>query len=162
MPRKYWDSEPERRAVRYSDIPEHSLADSAPKGWWDRVIEHLLLIRGTKTPVLELDFGRQPNGHTSLHNAAARRGLKVSVVISGNFMYVALCGKRDPMRAVPPRKPIICEVCGVTIIRPRTGGSRQFVCGGNGGRKSKCQSLKRMAQRRGISVQEFLAMKKAA
>ncbi|HWQ55166.1 MAG TPA: hypothetical protein VN442_15875 [Bryobacteraceae bacterium] len=62
----------------------------------------------------------------------------------------------DRKRHRPPRQPIQCPVCQKTIVRPRTGASVQYVCGGIGGRKSDCQNIRRYAGQRGITIPEMV------
>lgn len=98
-----------------------------------------------------------PRGvRTSIHAAAARAGLRVSVKVSGTVVYLWKVGTR-PSTATPPSRPAIkCEVCG-KLIDPVPGTSKQFVCGGVEGRKSRCQKIRRYAREHGISIEEARA-----
>ena len=91
-----------------------------------------------------------------LHTAAARAGLRVSVKVSGAVVYLWKVGTRVSTATPSSRPAIMCEVCGKPIP-PLPGTSKQFVCGGVEGRKSRCQKIRRRAREHGISISEALA-----
>lgn len=71
-------------------------------------------------------------------------------------MYLWKVGTRPRTASPASRSPIYCEVCGKPI-NPLPGTSKQFVCGGDEGRKSRCQKIRRYARERGISIDEARA-----
>ena len=98
-----------------------------------------------------------PRGvRSSIHTAAARAGLRVSVKVSGAVVYLWKVGTRASTATPSSRPAIMCEVCGKPIP-PLPGTSKQFVCGGVEGRKSRCQKIRRYAREHGISISEAIA-----
>ena len=101
--------------------------------------------------------GPAPKGiRSSIHSAAVRAGVHVGVKVSGAAVYVWKVGVRQRAPKPPSRPAIKCEVCGKPIP-PLPGTSKQFVCGGVEGRKSRCQKIRRHAREHGISISEALA-----
>lgn len=146
--------EPEERVIDRSAIPA-ARATNAEKGYWDSKINHLALLKSTQ--VLGISFPGYEcasSMKSSIHAAAARAGLRVGVLIRGSHIYVWIAGKRDQGPTHLPRAPIQCEVCGREIVRPNTGGSKQFVCAGNGRQKSNCQKIRRYSQKHSMSIAE--------
>lgn len=143
---------PIRRVVPRHQIPPLPLTHLEPR-FWDSVVGHLKLLKADE--VLQVEF-RSRNFHprmtSSVHLAAARAGLKVSVLIRGTSFYISIAGRRAQKRASTPRQSITCAVCAKTVIKPRTGGSRQEVCAGEGGRKSRCQEVRDYARKHRIPV----------
>ncbi len=149
-------SEPEEFIILRSEMK----ADSAPrisKGYWDSSVRHLLLLRPDQVLMLVFQSNQAPRGaRSSIHTAAARAGLRVSVKVSGAVVYLWKVGTR-PSTATPSSRPAIkCEVCG-RLIPPVPGTTRQFVCAGTEGRKSRCQKIRRSAREHGISIDEAKA-----
>ena len=98
--------------------------------------------------------GQAPRGvRSSIHTAAARAGLRVSVKVSGAVVYLWKVGTRVSTATPSSRPAIMCEVCGKPIP-PLPGTSKQFVHGGVEGRKSECQKTRRYAREHGISIAE--------
>jgi len=146
--------EPERRVIPRSDVPPPDRMNLA-KGYWDSVVRHLLLLGRDEVMAIDMPPGHAYSGRTSLNGAAAKAGVRVSIVFRGDVLYAWSTGRRMPSpKAVPPRKPIRCRVCDRTVIRPRTGGSVQYYCGPEGGKRSVCLYLAKFARDTGISIAE--------
>lgn len=132
-------------------------ADTAPrisKGYWDSSVRHLLLLRPDQVLMLVFRSNQAPRGaRSSIHTAAARAGLRVSVRVSGPVVYLWKVGTRPSTATTTTRPAIKCEVCG-KLIPPVPGTSKQFVCAGVEGRKSRCQKIRRHAREQGISIDE--------
>lgn len=127
------------------------------KGYWDSSVRHLMLLRPDQVSMLVFRSGQAPRGvRSSIHTAAARAGLRVSVKVSGAVVYLWKVGTRVTTATPSSRPAIMCEVCGKPIP-PLPGTSKQFVCGGVGGRKSRCQKIRRYAREHGISISEAIA-----
>jgi hypothetical protein len=148
--------EPEERVIDRSAIPA-ARATSAEKGYWDSKINHLALLK--ETQALEISFpgcDHASSMKSAIHAAAARAGLRVNVRVRGSRIYAWIAGRRDQGRTHPPRAPIQCEVCGREIVRPTTGGSKQFVCAGTGQQMSDCQKIRRCSKKEDISIAEAI------
>ncbi len=127
------------------------------KGYWDSKIQHMVLLEGAEAmQVSSPGYECISSMRSAIHAAAARAGLRVHVEIRGLCIYAWIVGERDEGRTHPPRAPIHCEVCGREIVRPNTGGSKQFVCGGTGRQKSDCQKVRRYSRKHGISIAEAI------
>ena len=148
--------EPERQVVRQSEIPPPGRLPM-PKCFWDSVVRHLALLEDGEALQLRAPVGDASNSmKSSIATAAARGGVRVKIVIRGAEVYVWLVGVRDRKGYIPPRPPIQCEVCGKTIIRPRTGGSVQYTCSGTGTRKSDCQKIRHYARIHHVTIPEMV------
>lgn len=148
--------EPRRRVVKKSDIPV-AQPMNLPKGYWDSAVKHMMLLRDDEALEISAPYAAQlVSMRSAINAAAARAGIRITVLARGSRMYVWISGKRPRKWGRPPREPVRCQVCGRTIIRPRTGGSRQYVCAGIGNRKSLCQRIRRYSQEHGISVAEAI------
>lgn len=148
--------EPKRRVVKKSDVPA-AQPMNLPKGYWDSALRHMMLLRDDEALEISAPYAAQlVSMRSAINAAAARAGLRITVLARSSRMYVWIFGKRPRKRGRPPREPVRCQVCGRTIIRPRTGGSRQYVCAGIGNRKSLCQRIRRYSQEHGISVAEAI------
>ena len=149
-------SDPEEFIILRSEMK----ADSAPrisKGYWDSSVRHLLLLRPDQVLMLVFRSSQSPRGvRSSVHTAAARVGLRVSVRVSGSVVYLWKVGTRPSTATSSPRPAIQCEVCG-KLIPPVPGTTKQFVCAGVEGRKSRCQKIRRYAREHGISIEEAKA-----
>ncbi len=127
------------------------------KGYWDSSMRHLLLLGPNQMLKFFFHSGQAPIGvRSSIHTAAARAGLRVSVKVSGAVVYLWKVGTRVSTATPSSRPAFKCEVCGKPIP-PVPGTSKQFVCGGVEGRKSECQRKRRYAREHGISISEAIA-----
>jgi hypothetical protein len=151
-----YESEPERSVADRSEI--HAVhAPHITKGYWDSSIRHLYLLSPNQVLKFFFHSGQAPLGvRSSIHTAAARAGVRVSVKVRGALVYMWKVGTRASTATPPSRPAIMCEVCGKPIP-PLPGTSKQFVCGGVEGRKSRCQKVRRRAREHGISISEALA-----
>ena len=148
-------SEPKQRVVKRSEIPA-SAPLNVQKGFWEAVIQRLILLRTDEA--LEISIGANQSiasVRSAIHAAADRLGIRITSEIRGLRLYVWAVGEPRVAKR-QSRKPVTCKVCGKAIIRPPTGGSRQFVCAGSGNRKSECQKLWRFARDHGLSVPEAI------
>ncbi len=151
-----YDSEPERSVVDRSEI-QAVHTPRITKGYWDSSVRHLHLLRPDQALKLLFHNGQAPLGvRSSIHMAAARAGLRVSVKVSGALVYMWKVGTRDVTDTALSRPAIKCRVCG-KLIPPLPGTSKQFVCAGVEGRKSRCQKIRRYAREHGISISEAIA-----
>jgi hypothetical protein len=149
-------SEPEEFIILRSEI-EAASAPRISKGYWDSSVRHLLLLRPDQVLMLVFRSNQAPRGvRSSIHAAAARAGVRVSVKVSGAVVYLWKVGTRVSTATPSSRPAIKCEVCG-KLIPPVPGTSKQFVCGGVEARKSRCQKIRRSARERGISIDEAKA-----
>jgi hypothetical protein len=150
------ESEPERSVADRSEV--HAVhAPHITKGYWDSSIRHLHLLSPNQVLKFFFHSGQAPNGvRSSIHIAAARAGIRVSVKVRGAVVYLWKTGTRESTATHLRRQAIVCEVCKKAII-PLPGTSKQFVCGGVEGRKSRCQKIRRHAREHGISISEALA-----
>jgi hypothetical protein len=127
------------------------------KGYWDSKIQHMVLLEGAEAmQVSSPGYECISSMRSAIHAAAARASLRVRVKIRGSCIYAWIVGERDQGPTHQPRAPIHCEVCGREIVRPNTGGSKQFVCAGDGRQKSYCQKVRRYSQKHGISIAEAI------
>ncbi len=155
IPRPKDESEPERSVVDLSEI-EAVNEPRITKGYWDSAVRHLLLLSSGQALKLMFHDGQAPSGiRSSIHSAAARAGVRVGVKVRGAIVYMWKVGTRPVARPAPPRPPIRCEVCGKPINR-RLGTSRQFVCAGNNGQKSRCQKVWRYAREHDVPISEAI------
>ena len=147
-------SEPDRVAGDRSEL--HAVHEPhITKGYWDSSIRHLQLLGPNQ--LLKFFFYSDQAAlrvRSSIHSAAARAGVRVSVKVRGAVVLVWKTGTRDSTATYLPRPAIACEVCKEALV-PRPGTTKQFVCGGKGNQKSKCQKVRRCA--RGISIEEAAA-----
>lgn len=148
--------EPEERVIDRSAIPTID-APVIAKGYWDSAIQHLGLLDHDQALEISLHgYQCAASMRSSFHAAAARAGLRISVFIRGSCIYAWIVGARVGSQTRLQRGPIHCEVCGREIIRPKTGGSKQFVCAGNGLLKSTCQKIRRYSQIHRITIAEAI------
>lgn len=150
------ESEPERSVADRSEV--HAVqAPHITKGYWDSSIRHLHLLSPNQVLKFFFHSGQAPNGvRSSIHTAAARAGIRVSVEVRGAVVYMWKTGTRVSTATPSSRPAINCEVCGKPI-HSRPGTSKQLVCGGVEGRKSRCQKIRRYAREHGISISEAIA-----
>lgn len=150
--------EPITRVVKLSSIPPATRLN-LEKGYWDAQVRHLALLGSDEALKFELcvrDGDRYAQGiRSSLNNASAKAGIRVSILIRGRSVYVWRSGTRPRSAAHrPPRKPICCQVCERTLQRPITGASIQYVCPRRGKRNSPCQRVRRLSLLYGITIEE--------
>jgi hypothetical protein len=146
--------EPEGDVVLRAEIPP-PCPPNVDKGYWDAVVSRLALL--TEDEALQISFpGDQITSSmkSSLFTAAARAGRRVTILVRGAYLYAWLSGERERKRYLPPRPPFVCEVCGRVIVPPKSGASRQYVCGLVAGRASRCQRVRRYAKENGVTVRE--------
>jgi hypothetical protein len=146
--------EPEDRVIKRWEIPDENRG-SLGKGYWDAVINRLACLEADD--VLELAFRPDESiasMKSSIHTAAKRAGVRLRVVIREPCIYVWIPGKRPVIIKRPERAPLRCEVCGKLVDRPQIGASKQFVCAGDGDRKSECQKIRRLALKHGLTISE--------
>ena len=147
--------EPERTVIKRADIPQKP-RHTADKYFWDSVMSHLKILEPDEALLLNFECAVLPRVTSSAHEAAARNGLRISTAMhSAMSISISLTGTCKPLVTTTTRKPIQCRVCGRTIIRPKTGGSRQYVCA-NGKSKTYCQNVLTKSRRYGISVEEYI------
>ena len=109
--------------------------------------------------MLEISFrpGESPSSvKSSVKTAAKRARVRVQIAIREPRMYLWIPGKRPKTIQLRTRDPIPCPVCGMPIIRPKYGASKQFVHAGKGKKKSECQKTWRYAKAHGISISEAI------
>lgn len=148
--------EPKRRVLKQSEIPT-KVPLQPPKGYWDSVLRHLELLGPDDALEITLrDEQDTASMKSSLWSAARRHGVRLRTLTRKEKMYVWIAHRDCPTEARQRRTPIECEVCRRTIIPPRTGASRQFVCAGIGNRKSRCQKIRRYAREHDISIEEAI------
>lgn len=146
--------EPEGCAVLRSEIPPPAPPD-VDKGYWDAVVRRLGLLH--EDEALRISFpGDEVTSSmkSSLFTAAGRAGRRVTILVRGACLYAWISGEREPKRYLPPRPSFPCEVCGRDIIPPKSGASRQYVCGLVAGRASRCQGVRRYAREKGVTIAE--------
>ncbi len=137
-----------------SEIPP-PCPPNVDKGYWDAVVCRLALLH--EDEALRISFpGDQITSSmkSSLFTAAARAGWRVKILVRGACLYAWLNGKRDRKRYLPTRPSFPCEVCGREIVPPKSGASRQYVCGFEAGRASRCQRVRRYAREKGMTIAE--------
>lgn len=148
--------EPADRVVKRWEIPAENRA-SLSKGYWDRVVNRLAYLE--PDDVLELAFSPDESiasMKSSIHTAAKRAGVRLRVAIREPCIYAWIPGKRPVVIKRPERDPLRCEVCGNFIDRPQIGASKQFVCAGDGDKKSECQKIRRLALKEGLPISEAI------
>jgi hypothetical protein len=148
--------EPADRVIKRWEIPDENRA-SLSKGYWDRVINRLAYLEADD--VLELAFS--PNESiasmkSSIHTAAKRAGVRLRVAIREPRIYAWIPGKHPVIIKRPERTSLRCEVCGNLVDRPQIGGSKQFVCAGDGDKKSECQRIRRLALQYDLTISEAI------
>lgn len=147
------ESEPERSVVDLSEI-EAVHEPRIAKGYWDSAVRHLSLLNSGQALKFMFNNGQVPSGiRSSIYSAATRANVRVGVKVSGSIVYMWKVGTRQASSAAAPRPPIRCKVCGKPINR-RPGASRQCVCAGDNGQKSKCQKTWRYAREHGVPISE--------
>jgi hypothetical protein len=148
--------EPADRVVKRWEIPVENRV-SLSKGYWDRVVNRLAYLEADD--VLELAFSPDESiasMKSSIHTAAKRAGVRLRVAIREPCIYAWIPGKHPVIIKRPERAPIRCEVCGNLVDRPQIGGSKQFVCAGEGDEKSECQKIRRLALKYDLTISEAI------
>lgn len=146
--------EPADRVVKRWEIPVENRA-SLSKGYWDRVVNRLAYLEADD--VLELAFSPDESiasMKSSIHTAAKRAGVRLRVAIREPRIYAWIPGEHPVIINRPQRPPFRCEVCGNLVDRPQIGASKQFVCAGEGAKKSECQKIRQYALAHHVSIAE--------
>jgi hypothetical protein len=78
--------------IKRSDVPPRP--PFMRKGYWDSVIRDVAPLEGDKVLRLKFSDGYDVEGMTSsARKAAARAGIKVSIAVRGNLMYLWVAGR---------------------------------------------------------------------
>jgi len=89
--------------------------------------------------------GLPPYGfRSSIHTAARRAGIRISVAANGPLVRVWRADAPKPGERLPEKPDLHCKVCGKKIL-PKPGATRQLVHAGKGN-KSECQKIWRSSQ----------------
>lgn len=97
---------PDMERIKRSDVPPRQ--PIMRKGYWDSVVRDVSPLEGDKVLRLKFSDGYDVEGMTfSARKAAARAGIKVSIAVRGNLMYLWVAGRGGrpvPNKSAPASK----------------------------------------------------------